>query len=950
MSFEFVGLENLPNTYIKKISISDDSDKAFVLSIDTLLIDQSTDGSFVWSTDPLLFDYLRIGLVATSNLQLINKISEGLISPHPSVLSKSDYMEGTEIDIFSPKQMKLVRDSSTKRYHKRSSFKKPSETSDVTLFAFSYIDAKELSRDLRIALTGPLMDYCGPITSENIIVGGSIQETSYLYEKRDGSVWSGPVHQAADGTWMGGSFHRDLIHPVLTRKEVLNTKIIDKRSTAMKLRGETKFKDKSMFSTLSESFNSNADFMGIFSFDLRTALLSKTRYGRKMYDLSDSLFNSFARSVVINSVEVRRQQVRTKKVLNKLGTLKYDYDLIGSYKSVGSSVESSGTLASTESLSQIFIMSDPLIKTYQFVDTEMTEKTRGEFKYEAIITIVDKSKLFLESLVDQMELNISNLKTQREILYRNSKYDKDSDSLRPTVIVPSVFMGAIDNYYQNLSLVVSMTEEEKNQLIKNKKSIFTNQNYTNKDCEIFIAEYSKLSNKFRARFDIGKKSYNIDQPVIPKNSIGRTMLTITNVFDSIIKFDNVMSSYDIVGRSTNKTILHLTREEYLQRCNSEVDRFFDKTKSLVSTDIVDLDKEDMEAIRDLDSSKLSFLSPKSFKFGDKTKDLTSFKDLDIDGISSIFVEHLVEKRINPSFTSSPKRKDKNKISKSPSRKRAKVGKVGINFKRPPLKINNLKKEEYLEVEKYLGKNSEMINVETNLDQPTTPTQAEQISRKSIISTAISKSRSKKHFDLQEKDNIFEKFKSSPKFDRSKLKSLPLPIKSLINSRSTAAKNNVLAADVDVTKDIETRVPMEMIFHSSQKIEFLNGFEKDVDGSINLSRPIWKMIEPADLENNQRLMCRMTYAEIPELGVSPASEFKLLAQNSTFIISDEPLQTRVVDPIISEPPLEIDEALEEVGEMTFASSNYVKQNIARKKQVLDIEQESGANRNVQNSRY
>ena len=937
MSFDFVGLENLPNAYIEKIWLYDNKVESTLL-----LIDEVYENFFVWSEDALIYDYLKVALIATSNSQLISGITEGTINPHPKMLrSNRDLMIGTEIITASPKSMTLVQDADTRRYRTTMSSMIDENASDVTLFAFTYIDAQELSNALRIALTGPLSYYYGSVTSENVLVGNSKPTTTFIYRDNEtDEIWSGPVNTVG-GRFFGGSYLTENTNTPLTQLVVQNNKIVDRRRNRFGQRPENPTPQKPIFSKLSQSYTNEADFIGTFSIDVRSLILKKTKYGRKMFNVSKNLFESFAKSIVINSFEVRRQQVKFKTSMNKLGTRKYREQLIGSYNTIGATIENEAGLVNTPNLSQIYITTDPLIKTYQFIDTDMSERTRGEFSYEAVVTFVDKSQEFLSSLLSQMESNISSLKTQREFLFRPQRYDKQLNSLKAGESVPDIFGAAIENYYQNLSIIMDIDDERKAELIENRKKSFTKSNYTNSEAERFISEYSSLASKLTRKFDIQRRTMRLTGAKKPSKALAPGLITINNVFRERIKFDSVVASYDFLGRGSNKSLITLTKDEYRQRAEKEVSRFFDTSRSTSSSDLADLDKEDMMALKDLDSAKFGFLSPLSFKFKSKTKDLTSLQNLDSDGIAENFIRHVSEKQSDPRFSSAAVKKEKTSRTQAPRRKsrrifkKNRVGRAKFNFKRTPFKINNLKTEEYLDVSKFLGSNSEMNNVESRLEESTMAPQTSQIESKIIATQGLSVKREKISYDLQSKNNIFEKFKSSEKFDRQKLKMMPIAIKALINSRSTAAKNNILESESDILKDAETKIATEMIFHTSQRIEYFTGFELDVNGLPDISQPKWEEVTPESLEENNRLWCRMRYAEIPELDIKPASELKLLAQNSSFVISNES-----IDSAFSAPEQQVEQSLEaaiglpELDEKAvFASSNLVKQNRERINQLI-----------------
>ena len=323
MSNSLVGLENLPNTYIKKITISDSK-----IDVELLMHDVQQDGFFVWSDDDLIFDYLKVAIIATTNSQLIDGISSGQFSPMPRVIRRGPFMSDTTIIEIPAKNFMRTSARNRRRFYKKESLPVPEDTIQMTLFALAYIDTQELSNALRIVLTGPLSQYHSAVASDHVIAEGQTQQTTYLYKETSGETWKGPVHQRSDGRWMGGSYHSADTHPLLVREPVLNTKIVDKRSISASLRKELDFKRKPIFSTLSTSYNNEADLIGMFSLDMRAFVLTKTKHGRKMFNVSKSLFESFVRDVSINSFEIRRQQVRLKVSNTKLGTRKYGQKLL----------------------------------------------------------------------------------------------------------------------------------------------------------------------------------------------------------------------------------------------------------------------------------------------------------------------------------------------------------------------------------------------------------------------------------------------------------------------------------------------------------------------------------------------------------------------------------------------------------------------------------------------
>lgn len=940
MSFDFVGLENLPNVYFEKLELHDNDGTTMKVVAKTIVLDEVDEVSFVWSDDPLMLDYSKVAVVCTTNLELIAKMSNGEIIPHPSVIrAQRELMNGTEIRSTSIKEMTITTDIDSRRYRGTFDFLKPLGSDSVALFAFTYVDMLELSKSLRIKLTGPLNYYSGAVVSEDLLRGGTIEEITYVYRKSDNTIWKGPIHQDADGRWMTGSFHSE-DSEFLTREEVKNTKIIDRRADSLSRRMLSEFSSKPIFSELTTSFNPAADLIGMFSIDFRTLLYRKTKHGRKMFNVSKGMFEEVAKGLEINSLEIRRQQIRQKISANKLGTRATGQELIGSYRTIAATIERQNRLVDTDKLSQAFLVSDPLIKSYQFTDNEMSEKTRGEFRYEVVLSFIDKTDVLLRGYVAQMRREITQLKTQANLLFRPSRYDREQNKVRPQTLIPSIFSEAVSTYYNMLSTFMDFDDDKKAELVSSKRSLFSNDNYTNAEAEKFIADYSALVTRFKVTFDLREVDTNFNRRDNTRKQAPKGLISINHVFSNNINFRSVSRSYDYLGISLNSSIPTFTKDDYLSRGTKEVGRFFDTSKSIKSSELMDYDEEDATAIMDLEYSKVGFFSPLSFKFGEKSNDLSSLSTADSDSISFNFINHLQEERKEVKVNTAPKKKNtrpknkRSKINRRTSIKKKRFGRMKFNFSKLPFKINNLKTEEYLDVSKYLGDNSEMANVESNLKDPVIAPNNEQVMKKVEITTGITVKREKKSFDLTQKNNIVDKFKASPAYAPEKLRRLPVSIKSLLASRSSAAKNNILESEADTLKDPETKVSSEMIFHATQKIQYFDGFEMDADGTPNMSKPKWSDMTPEALETQPRLFCRMVYAEMPELDIKPAPEFKLLAQNSQFIISNESISTPIQIVEELDPSLEIQQELPEVNEIVYASSNYVKQSSFRRNLMIE----------------
>ena len=120
MSNVLVGLENLPNVYIEKITVSNNNRFNSKIAVELSMHDIEKDGFFVWSDDDLIMNYMKVAVIATSNPQLINGITTGIFSPLPNIIRRGPFMTDTSIIEIPAKNFNKTnkRQSLTKFYRK----------------------------------------------------------------------------------------------------------------------------------------------------------------------------------------------------------------------------------------------------------------------------------------------------------------------------------------------------------------------------------------------------------------------------------------------------------------------------------------------------------------------------------------------------------------------------------------------------------------------------------------------------------------------------------------------------------------------------------------------------------------------------------------------------------------------------------------------------------------
>jgi len=915
MSIETVGFGNLPNIYFEKITLEDHDEKSFKIITHLTVLDQLDESSFVWSSDALFSGFMKIAIIATSNPIMAEELTNG-DNVHPTMLKQSlNWNDQSTLSTYGFGDLSKSEDIDDKHFRLKASIIKPNNASELVLFTYAYIDHKELSNYLHIKLTGLLSHYMGPVSSEIIMQGGVIPKTSNLFRKPNKQVCYGAVHQISNKWYSGPEPSPDSIE--LTRETIKNSKIIDFRFKNLTNRSSLMFGNLPIFSDSHYSLNSQADLFGVFSVDMKNLVLSKTKFGKAIYGLDDELFLQVINSLAINSAEIYRRQIRFRRQTNRLGTPMFAKEDVLPRERV----------ASMADLKDLKTANDKFIRTYSFTDHEKNEGDRGEFVYEAKMTFIDKTQELVEGFITNVKRNLNGLKDVVRRMNAPNNYNYSLDSLGPSSIVPAVLNSYIKDYYKYIGMIKDVDGTDLQEMIKTKQSSFNPSNYRSNYGLRFIDEYQKLYNLLHLRFGVSPKELKSNKTK-PSYGYPPNIIEISKTFESLVQFSNVESSYDVLGKTDNVSILVLEKEEMQARADQEVLRFFDTSHAVSSEDTFGIDDNDSEALRDLGASKMMFLAPLAFQFQGQKMSTEKISDVDTDKISIKFIEakskkadRKVSSRAKPRLNRKPMKAKITSKRKTMRKSRFKKSRFKFNFRPVALKINQIskKRDDYRDSSEYLGDSSEFVNIETKTDRSIDAKDTKQAMLRFSVANEVSVKRSKKQFDLTEKGSFYEKLKASKHYSPEKLRKLPLATKALFNSRSRAAKNNIHEAESDILKEVDTKVATEMIFHANQKIQALHGYEKNANGESILSKPIWGDLTDQLLDERQEILCKMSYVEDESVGVTPAVEFKMPVLNSTFVVKGSGMT--VEDPTIIPDSIE---DLPEVPEITFATSNIVKQ--------------------------
>ena len=76
MPNELVGLENVPNCYIARIVLDDNTTKSFTCSVNLELFDATEGDRTIWGYNSLFSDFLKVALIETRRPSLSIRITK----------------------------------------------------------------------------------------------------------------------------------------------------------------------------------------------------------------------------------------------------------------------------------------------------------------------------------------------------------------------------------------------------------------------------------------------------------------------------------------------------------------------------------------------------------------------------------------------------------------------------------------------------------------------------------------------------------------------------------------------------------------------------------------------------------------------------------------------------------------------------------------------------------
>ena len=937
----FVGYENLPNIYITDIYLHDNTTTDYLIDIGLCLMDVNNSGESIWSSNPEFRKYIKVGFIKTTSLEMQEQLTNGNVSPHPSLIIKSKFWGfSSDIEVHTLHEFSKNTESGQVKFSKRVKFTSDYSTQTLSVFAYVFLDTQEISNDYEIELSGILKEYTGALVSEKIIENKNPVPHTNLFLRPDRTVYPGPVHYHSDKGYMEGSFHSDRQHNQLELLRIKNYKLVDNRQEKFELRHDKLSGNNTLFSDLYYSINDQVDLYGLFSFNLKRFIIQETEYGRKLYQLNNNFFNEYMKKIKINSLSITRQQITLKTAYNALGTLKNYSDNIGTHESLGNTLDNAeGRLIEVDNIREVFLDSNSLVRHFQFFDTKQNSKSKGIYRYSMELSIVDKSQIFVEEKISELELGMNRL---QELVFKYNSpgnYDYSKNTLKKNVEMQSEIVDIIKQYYLKKSYLDTIPENKIVELVEKDLKKFLTGNYRATAGNSFLNEYKKLIKRFRDKFNIHKGyKKSKDKPKTIKSGNIPNLITLKKQFDPIIDFEDYRRFYDFLN--INKEIRSpITKQEYFNRGAMEIDRFFDQSKGKDSLDFKEIPSKITKPLKQFKKASLMHLSPVKFQYQNEVVKLEHLDKVDSKNLFRVFNdsnERERRKRNKRRNIFANLRMDNRATNNRSTRKKEKINKPFANLrsrafayqlKKPNKSVQQIQRQYNIGSNIYLGNDSEFPFIDDRVDNPAFSRFKKSLERSLTSALDYSVPRTKNKFDVSRPNNYIDDFIKSKRPSFHLLEKAPICWKALIMSTTPSARNNIVESERDVLQDSTSKVATEMIFQTSQVVEMLAGYQRDKDGMLILSSPIWVEFNENMLSDTTATVCRLRYLEVPRLGITPLEMFKLPVINSTFIISERPLTSNAAV-TVSDPPILDSDSINNIGSKNEISKNlsYARSNI------------------------
>lgn len=863
MSIEFIGFENLPNTYIKEVAIYDYSETEMEIRT-TVCIKDLPDGSIWFDTSELLAQFLKISVYYSTSREDSSEINSGNL----------DITTLQGIDSKSVKEPKMSEDNLIFEY----SFSKiiNKDTAHLSVYAFCYISKDQILENLGITVK---KSYLGPIKAEKVIDGSALIDNAYVFMRENGEYWSGPVHQKDDGKYMIGSYHTDTPHESLRRMVVKNIKLKDLRSSSQST--ERKSRDATNFiSDLQVSYNPNTDVNALFMLNIKSLLIQNTKYGSFLEKATDSVIDQILQNFNIKLMTIERHRIqphkqsgrlrskaiKAKKTFSRKSIVKtYDqgglirnmtrlerrgvFDIVESELRSSASektrkrneifIEQLGDYKKISKISELFFNYGQGIRTFQFNDYELTDRTPGVYQYKMSLSFIDPINRFLRDLISSMKIDVSNIKRYVGYISRGSDISE----------TPIDYKAICENYVTNYSYLYDLSNRNKQIMLAKNLNLLAPTAVSLESSKKFQKEYMDLYAEFIRFLDYDPEistNRNTNVSIKSKDSLTARIL-IEKVFDKIVQPS--LNKYGLGYMKSKQTdsLSMFSRIELQQRAEEETTSNYVEPPNFNSPDL----PEDVnKGIRDISTNSTAHFGPVLAKDAGTSLSLKFENKAKFPKLNKFF---------NKAFA---KTKDTSGIT---------VTEPEIPQNIPPEDTG----ETFVDASKIIGSGQSFVDYNEVVD-------GYNIIDKEMSSTT-------------KIDNTFGGFKNNRTFEvtlantkkltGAEAAALPNQLKAVIGGTTSATRESFVSSQTDLLANPSTKNYYEVKNFSVQSLVYIDEFMSDSNGNILLNKPVFKLMSSDNMNSlNKPVVCFLQAYTNNKFNI--VEENKTSVLDSVFVLTDK----------------------------------------------------------------
>jgi hypothetical protein len=930
MSIEIVGKENLPNLYIKEISIDERGPLGILVSVVVYLKDFKDGNSrFQWYDNETLRKNMKLMVVGSNSNRFNQAITSGNYhgALSPRHLRHINGYNPTDVEYKFISIMNLSKEGLTQE---------PEPTTGGDIYTFGYrcqfivknyenysvfaacvLDTAQFSLESNLDLNyRPISAFHGPIFGEKIFENGIIVSTTNLFFKSD-TIYTGPVHKRGD-RYMEGSKHSSVPHPALELKTIPNTKIKDYRIEYKAKPPINKLNKRPIFSKLYTSYDKAGSIKGSFHMNMKQFFIQNTEYGGLLLQLNEDLFNSMLGKVRLKSLAITRESVlpatgntvrRTLSSVEIINTHDYTpYKLRSRYKYYNSQHGRSRVLFSksrsnsnTDKL-QSSIMelheSDSLsIRAFNFSDLSVSWKTGGHYRYKASVEIQDPTSDYIVEMLRELKSGITQFGLYKRKLERRINYDYLLNKTKEPFVKKQMqldsWVNAVNIYLKYYDLLFDADDTHMESLTNQIISLINPRTATVKSLQRFFSHYQSMANYMMSYFGKSDKMFNeantrgsvkTGNPDLGKIRIDHVWEDIHNFRKNKCRMTFLPAELKTINSQGDRFPV-LLRGEFLKMVSSERNKFWKSPPKFTQEAIPFFKPEHITALNNIQESSYSYFSPSRMFLEERPFDVSSLETIDLFGFNHFFSDFIGRGSRYSHSVNMIQRSNERRAKEVLNRARSSY------YIRSPLSLQKNNKEagkQESDISKHLGKDSGVVTSQKPLTKIGNNILGSKIKNifSSFESNLTSRERkSRKSFTLDSQESILSLLTKEKRFNPARLIWMPQQIKSLFASKYSFGRSNLLKSNYDLLVNPFTRDFVNLLFFTVGRMEYLSGYGVLSDGTADIRNPRWEVMTPKVYERNKQvLLCRISLYTDNSLKVQETNYDSFNIENQYFYIS------------------------------------------------------------------